>query len=155
MNFDENIVIVAKDYNKIDGYDACASPLKSLSLGYEQQKEEQPGRITTKMWKNNEKEGMTAPVTLELHQVLDLAIFACRGLEYFQEAYRFPKLYDPENPNIERIGLQGNAMSMMVCTDNPTLDTAIQDLSLAVGSQGEMIGERLRVLSRMLEEMGY
>lgn len=155
MNCYENTVLVVKDYDKIDGYNAYASPIKCLSMGQDQQKGKKPVRVMVKMWENNEEEDMTPSVTLELHQVLDLAIFVSRSLAYFQEAYRLPKLYDPEKPCIERIGLQGNAMSMTVCIDNPMLDTDIQSLSLALSKQGELIGERLRVLARLVEEMGY
>lgn len=155
MNSDENVVLTAEGYNKIDGYDAYVSAIKRLTLGLEKSKDMKKAKIAAKMWKNEENEDMTASATLELHQALDLAVFACRCLEYFQEAYWFPKLYDPENPSIDRIGLQGDSMSVSVCTDNPMLDKDIQDLSLTLGNQGEMIGERLRVLSRLLKEMGY
>ncbi len=52
-----------------------------------------------------------------MHRVLDLAILICRTTLYFQEAYRFPKLYDPDNTLIDRIGLQGDAMSVSVCEE--------------------------------------
>ena len=35
-------------------------------------------------------------------RVLDLAILVCRASLYFQEAYRYEKLYDPQNPLIDR-----------------------------------------------------
>ncbi len=155
MNCNENTVLVVKNYDKIDGYNAYVSQIKCLSLGVEPQEDRQRTRINAKVWKESEKEGMTELAELELHQVLDLAIFSCQSLEYFQEAYRFPKLYDPENPCVERIGLQGNVMPVTICTDNEMLDSDIEGLSLAVNRQGDMIGERLRVLSRLLEEMGY
>ena len=45
--------------------------------------------------------------------MLDLAILACRAQLYFQEeAYRFPRGYDPEHPQVDRIGLQGDAMTV-------------------------------------------
>jgi hypothetical protein len=65
------------------------------------------------------------------------------------------KLYDPENPNIDRIGLQGDAMSVSVCTDNPMIDEDIKLFSDVLGKDSELIGERLSALKRILEEMGY
>ena len=42
----------------------------------------------------------------EIHRVLDLAILACRAQLYFQEeAYRFPRGYDPEHPQVDGIML--------------------------------------------------
>lgn len=90
-----------------------------------------------------------------MHRVLDLAILTCRSYLYFQEAYRFPKLYDPEKPVIDQIGLQGDAMTVEICTDNPMLDEDIKLFSQALSKDGELIGERLRVLSRLLKEAGY
>ena len=58
--------------------------------------------------------------------MLDLAILICRSLEYFQDAYRYEKLYDPADPTIDRIGLQGDAMTVAVCRDNPLLDEDIR-----------------------------
>ena len=90
-----------------------------------------------------------------MHRVLDLAILTCRSYLYFQDAYRYPKLYDPDNPQIDRVGLQGDAMTIEVCKDNPMIDEDIQLFSQALSQDGEIIGERLTVLSRLLKEAGY
>lgn len=90
-----------------------------------------------------------------MHRVLDLAILICRSSQYFQDAYRLPDMYDAENPQIDRIGLQGDAMNVAVCTDNPMIGNDIKLFAQALGEDGEMIGERLSVLSRVLKEMGY
>ena len=79
----------------------------------------------------------------------------CRSYFYFQNAYRYPKLYDPDNPQIDRVGLQGDAMTIEVCKDNPMIDEDIQLFSQALSQDGEIIGERLTVLSRLLKEAGY
>jgi hypothetical protein len=78
-----------------------------------------------------------------------------KQLIYYQDAYRLPKLYDPDNTMIDRIGMQGDAMSVSVCTENPMIDDDIKLFSQALSDDGEMIGERLRVISRLLKEMGY
>jgi len=79
----------------------------------------------------------------------------CRSKLYFDEAYRFEKLYDPDNPVIDRVGLQGDAMTVAVCTENEMLDEDIQLFNQALADDGELIGERLRTLARVLKEMGY
>ena len=84
-----------------------------------------------------------------------LCNFICRSYLYFQNAYRYPKLYDPDNPMIDRVGLQGDAMTIEVCKDNPMIDEDIQLFSQALSQDGEIIGERLSVLSRLLKEAGY
>jgi hypothetical protein len=149
-----DIVLVAKEYEKIDGHKASQSQTEMLSLGQEQ-KNKQQAEVIAKIWKKDNKESLFASVELPLHQVLDLAIFTCQTLLYFQDAYRFPKLYDPENPSVERIGLQGSVMPVSVCVDNPMIDEDIQKFSQIVSDNGETIGERLRALSRQMKEMGY
>jgi hypothetical protein len=80
----------------------------------------------------------------------------CRTKLHFRDAYRYEKLYDPENPIIiDRVGLQGDAMTVAVGTDNEKIDEDIALFSKALSDDDELIGERLRVLSRILKEMGY
>ena len=91
-----------------------------------------------------------------MHRVLDLAILLCRTNLYFRdEAYRHPRYYDPEHPRIDRVGLQGDAMTVKVCTENERIDEDIQLFSQALSNDGELLGERLQTLSRLLKEMGY
>jgi hypothetical protein len=46
-------------------------------------------------------------------------------------------------------------MTVEVCTDNEMIDEDIRLFSQALSQEGEILGERLRVLSRLLKEMGY
>jgi hypothetical protein len=87
--------------------------------------------------------------------VPDLAIFVCRAKQHFQQACRCEHLYDLEHPVIDRIGLQGGAMTVSMCTDNPKLHDDIKLFSRALSEDDELLGERLRVLGAMLKEMGY
>jgi len=64
-------------------------------------------------------------------------------------------LYDTEKPVIDRIGLQGDAMKVAVCTDNEKIDEDIKLFSQVLSDDDEIIGERLRTLSTILKEMGY
>lgn len=151
----KNIVIKANEYNKIDGKNAHHSTTKELSLGKASQPENQAMEIAATIWKETDAQTLTALAELPLHQVMDLSILVCQTLLYFQDAYRFPLLYNPENPSVERIGLQGGVLPISVCTENPNIQRDIQDFSQAINNQGELLGERLRVLSKILEEMGY
>lgn len=90
-----------------------------------------------------------------LHRVLDLAILILRALLHFREAYRYEKLYDAENTVIDRVGMQGDAMTVKVCTENEKIDEDIKLFNQALSDDGEIIGERLAILARLLNEMGY
>jgi hypothetical protein len=142
-------VLVAKDYDKVDGFRAYKSQTKLLSL------ENETSEIIAKVWSMTDDQTTELSTSLPLHQVLDMTIFICSGLLHFKEAYRYPKLYNPDSPYIERIGLQGSAMTVSVCTENQNIDEEIQSFTHIINNQGEILGERLRVLSRMLKEMGY
>lgn len=65
-----------------------------------------------------------------------------------------PLLYDPSCPIVERIGVQGDAMTVAVCTDNPNIIDDILAFAQSIGDLGELTGERLRILARILEELG-
>ena len=90
-----------------------------------------------------------------MHRVLDLAILICRAKKYFSEAYRYENFYDEDNPRIDRIGLQGDAMSVDICTDNPMIKEDIKLFMDILSQDDELLGERLVVLANMLKELGY
>lgn len=90
-----------------------------------------------------------------MHRVLDLAILILQTNAYMRDSYRYPKLYNPENPQIARVGLQGDAMTVDVCTDNPLIDEDIALFADALSRDGELLGERFATLGRLLAEMGY
>lgn len=46
-------------------------------------------------------------------------------------------------------------MTVEVCRDNEHIDEDIKILRDALSKDGEIIGERLAVLSRLLKELGY
>lgn len=74
---------------------------------------------------------------------------------YFQDAYRYEKFYDPENPVVDIIGLQGNRMTFEVDTKNPKIDEDIMLYYDTLQKDGELIGERFRILKRLLDDLGY
>ncbi|WP_152393235.1 DUF6530 family protein [Paenibacillus guangzhouensis] len=148
-------VIIADDYGKVDGRFAFSSDVQRLSLGLSTLPGADQSMISASICRNSEGQPSSNMEEIPLHRILDLSILVCSALTHFSEAYRYEHLYDPENPIIDRIGLQGNAMNVSVCTDNKEIRKDIQLFDKSLSDNGEMIGERLRALSRLLLEMGY
>ncbi|KPU44476.1 hypothetical protein OXPF_19700 [Oxobacter pfennigii] len=151
----KDIVMIAGQYDRIDGKNAYKSDIKRLTLGTPALETNKNMKIAAQIWKETVNGKLEISTELPIHQVLDLMIFLSRTLLYFREAYRMPLLYDPNKPAVERIGVQGGVMPVAVCTENPDINEDIQKFSQALGDLGELTGERLRVLSRILEEMEY
>lgn len=154
-NLKHKPVIVSENYENVDGRYAYKSEAKGLSLGLAQWNDRGKVDISAKVWRHTGDKWSRQSEELPLHRVLDLAILVCRAEQYFREAYRHEKLYDEENPVIDRVGLQGDAMTIAVCTDNEKINEDIQLFRQALSDDSELIGERLRTLSRILKEMGY
>lgn len=149
-------VIVVENYENVDGRYANNSDAKGLSLGLAQWNDRGKVDISAKVWRYTGEKWSRQSEELPLHRVLDLAILTCRSYLYFKEqAYRLPKLYDPENPQIDRVGLQGDAMTVKADTDNPMLDEDIQLFANTLSKDGELLGERLKVLADLLKAAGY
>lgn len=148
-------VIISENYENVDGRYAYNSDAKGLSLGLAQWNDRGKVDISAKVWRYTGEKWSRQSEELPLHRVLDLAILVCRTELYFREAYRYPKLYDDKNPVIDRVGLQGDAMTVSVCTDNEKIDEDIKLFRQALSNDDELIGERLKTLSGILKEMGY
>ena len=148
-------VIVVNDYENVDGKVANESDAKGLSIGLAQWNDRGSVEDSAKVWRHTGEKWSRQSEELPLHRVLDLALLVCRTSLYFQDAYRLPKYYDPSDPKIERIGMQGDAMTVEVCTGNEKIDTDIRLLADVLGGEGERLGERFRLLSDMLKRMGY
>jgi hypothetical protein len=148
-------VIVSENYENVDGRYAYDTDAKGLSLGLAQWNDRGKVDISAKVWRYTGEKWSRQSEELPLHRVLDLAILVCRTRQHFQDAYRFEKLYDTKNPVIDRVGLQGDAMTVAVCTDNEKIDEDIKLFRQALSDDDELIGERLSTLSRILKEMGY
>lgn len=148
-------VIVSENYENIDGRKAYSSDTKGLSLGLAQWNDRGKVEISAKVWRYTGEKWSRQSEELPLHRVIDLAILVCRAKQHFKEAYRYEKLYDPDNTQIDRIGLQGDAMTVSVCTGNPLIDEDIKLFADVLGTDDELIGERLAALSRLLKELGY
>jgi len=154
-NLKHKPVIVAEDYEHIDGRYAYHTDAKGLSLGLAQWNDRGKVEISAKVWRYTGEKWSRQSEELPLHRVLDLAILVCRATQYFRDAYRYEKLYDEKNPVIDRVGLQGDAMTVAVCTENEKIDEDMKLFRQALSNDDELIGERLQTLSRMLKELGY
>lgn len=148
-------VIVADNYENVDGRMAYRSDAKGLTLGLAQWNDRGKVDISAKVWRYTGEKWSRQSEELPFHRVLDLAILICRTKQHFSEAYRYPDYYEREKPVIDRIGLQGDAMTVAVCTDNPLINEDMRLFSQVLSNDDELISERLQTLSRILKEMGY
>lgn len=149
----EKVVMVSNDYDRIDGRNAYQSGIKCLTLGAPMREENKKMQLAAQIWKNDKDGELILAQELPIHQIFDLMIFLSRTLLYFKEAYRLPLLYDPEKPTVERVGVQGGVLPVEVCVDNRNINEDIKAFAQSLNDLGEIIGERRRVLSRILEEL--
>lgn len=152
-DFVKDVVIESKGYDFIDGRNAYHSDIKRLTMGRPRKKENESMEIAIQVWKENKDGSQEIDIELPIHQLMDLMIFVSRGLLHFKDAYRLPLLYNPENPVIERIGVQGGVMPVSVCSENPDINKDIKEFSQAISNLGEITGERMRTLYRIIEEV--
>lgn len=149
----EKVVMVSDDYDRIDGRNAYDSDIKRVTLGAPMLKENEKMQIAAQIWKKDEDGELVLAQELPIHQIFDLMISLSRTLLYFKEAYRLPLLYDPEKPTVERVGVQGGVLPVEVCIDNQNINEDIKAFAQSLNDLGELIGERKRVLNRILEEL--
>ena len=155
-NLKHKPVIVAEDYEHIDGRSAYHSDAKGLSLGLAQWNDRGKVDISAKVWRHTGEKWSRQSEELPLHRVLDLAILTCEAQRYLREdAYKYPDFYDPDHPQFGRVGLQGDAMTVTVCTENEHIQEDIRLFQDALARDGELLGERMAVLARILGELGY
>lgn len=149
----EKIVLTAQGYDRVDGRNAYQSTVKKLTLGAPVNEKNKKMQIAAQLWKENKDGELEISMELPIHQIFDLMIFLSRTLLYFKEAYRFPLLYNPDNPTVERIGVQGGVLPVEICVDNPNINEDIQTFSQSLSDLGELTGERLRTLTHIIEEL--
>jgi hypothetical protein len=153
FKMNEKIVLTAQGYDRVDGRNAYQSTVKKLTLGAPVNEENKKMQIAAQLWKENKDGELEISMELPIHQIFDLMIFLSRTLLYFKEAYRFPLLYNPDNPTVERIGVQGGVLPVEICVDNPNINEDIQTFSQSLSDLGELTGERLRTLTHIIEEL--
>jgi len=148
-------VIVAEDYDQIDGQYANDTDAKGLSLGLAQWNDRGNVDISAKVWRHTGEKWSRQSEELPLHRVLDLTLLICEAEKHMKNAYRFDKLYAPEHTDIGRIELQGASMSVSINMGNPVIREDIKLFRDCLSREGERIGERLTRLAAVLKELGY
>lgn len=148
-------VIVTENYENIDGRYQYDSDAKGLSLGLAQWNDRGKVDISAKVWRYTGEKWSRQSEELPMHRVIDMALLICRAKKYFMEAYRYPKMYDESDPVIDRIGVQGDAMTIEICKENPMIDEDIKLFYDVLAKDDEMMAERLNILADMLRDMGY
>lgn len=148
-------VIITENYENIDGRYQYDSDAKGLSLGLAQWNDRGKVDISAKVWRYTGEKWSRQSEELPMHRVIDMALLICRAKKYFMEAYRYPKMYNESDPVIDRIGVQGDAMTIEICKENPMIDEDIKLFYDVLAKDDEMMAERLNILADMLRDMGY
>ena len=146
-------VIVSEEYDRIDGRFFNHSDAKGLSLGLAQWNERGRVDISAKVWRHTGEKWSRQSEELPLHRVLDLAILICRARLHFRERYRLKKEDIPDYPRLDRIGLQGGALNVALCTDNPRLEEDIELFDRCLHEDDEILSERMGKLRQLLDEL--
>ncbi len=148
-------VIVVENYAEIDTSEPGAeSHAKGLSLGLAQWSDRGVVDVSAKVWRHTGEKWSRMSEEMPLHRVLDLAILICRAKMFFSQDFR-PGKYTAETPQIDRIGMQGSAMNVALCADNPMLETDMDLFRNAWGRDDERLSERMHILGRLLQEMDF
>ncbi len=155
LNLQHKPVIVSENYDRIDGRFSPDTDAKGLSLGLAQWNDRGKVDISAKIWRHTGEKWSRQSEEMPLHRVLDLAILICRTKLYFADRYHKKDSEYPKFPIIERIGLQGGAMNVAVCSDNENIDEDIKLFDDCLHKDDEIIGERLRSLSSLLKQLEY
>ncbi len=155
VNLKHKPVMVVENYEQVDGRKAYNSDAKGLSLGLAQWNDRGKLEASAKVWRYTGEKWSRQSEELPLHRVLDLALLVCKAKQYFTDAYRYEKLYDPDNTKVDRIALQGDAMTVGICTENPMIDEDIKLFRDCLSQNDELLSERLKALAAVLKDMGY
>ena len=99
-------VLVAEDYGRIDGRTAYGSDARASPWAWPVERPGQGGHLRQGVAAHREKWSRQSE---ELPSTgAGSGDSGCRAQLYFQEeAYRFPRGYDPEHPQVDRIGCRG------------------------------------------------
>ena len=146
-------VIVSDDYDLIDGRNANNTDAKGLSLGLAQWNDRGNLDISAKIWRHTGEKWSRQSEEMPLHRVLDLAILICKTKMFFLERYKKNEKDYPAYPLLDRVGLQGGAMNVSICTDNEQIENDIKLFDDTLHKDDEIISERLNVLYGLLKKI--
>ncbi|MDY6834322.1 MAG: DUF6530 family protein [Chloroflexota bacterium] len=146
-------VIISEDYDLVDGRKAGSSDAKGLSLGLAQWNDRGNVDISAKIWRNTGEKWSRQSEEMPLHRVLDLAILIVRSRKVFMDRYKKNEKDYPNYPSLDRIGLQGGALNVAICNDNPQIEGDIDLFETTLMKDDEILSERLNVLFGLLKEI--
>jgi hypothetical protein len=146
-------VIISEDYERIDGRKHKTSDAKGLSLGLAQWNDRGNLEISAKIWRHTGGKWSRQSEEMPLHRVLDLAILICKTKKIFKERYHKNEKDYKDYPLLERIGLQGNAMNVSVCTENRMIEDDIELFEQCLARDDEIISERINVLKSLINDL--
>jgi len=146
-------VIVSEEYDRIDGRKSGNSDAKGLSLGLAQWNQRGSVDISAKVWRHTGGKWSRQSEELPLHRVLDLAILIVKARKVFLERYHMNEKDYPNYPLLDRIGLQGDAMNVSVCHENPFIEDDMDLFEAALAKDDEIISERLNVLGALIRDL--
>ncbi len=146
-------VIVSEDYNLVDGRLFDKSDAKGLSLGLAQWNDRGNVDISAKIWRHTGEKWSRQSEELPLHRVMDLAILICKSKLYFRDKYYKKEEDYPNYPLIDRIGLQGGAMNVSVCTENEHIEEDMKLFDDCLHKDDEILSERIKTLSKIIKEL--
>ena len=146
-------VIVSESYDKIDGRRANSSDAKGLSLGLAQWNDRGTVDISAKIWRHTGGKWSRQSEEMPIHRVLDLAILICKTRKVFMDRYHKNEKNYPDFPLLDRIGLQGGAMNVSVCTDNEQVEGDFDLFEAALAKDDEILSERLNILGGLIKDL--
>ena len=142
-------VIIAEDYDKVDGQYRENSDAKGLTLGLAQWNDRGRVDVSAKVWRHTGEKWSRQSEELPMHRVIDLAILICRAQQYFNNASA--EQYQ-KNPAVDVISFDDGDMNINVCTDNPMIGEDIKLFRDAL-SKDPYLKERLQTLASVLKDM--
>jgi len=149
-------IIISEDYNLIDGRnDPKKTDAQGLSIGLAQWNQRGNVDISAKVWRWTGKKWSRQSEEMPLHRVLDLAILVCRTKLYFKNLYADKNKSYPNYPKLDRIAIQGKALNVDVCTENPQIEEDMKLFDDYLHKNDEIMSERLKILSKLLKDLEY
>lgn len=148
-------VLVVENYENVDGRRAGNSDAKGLSLGLAQWNDRGKVEISAKIWRHTGEKWSRQSEETPLHRVLDMTTFIAQSLAFFREYYHDDGKNKASYPTIARIGLQGDALNVAVCTENQKIEEDIELFRDCLAKDDEILSERLHTLSTLLKNLGY
>ncbi|MDR2909677.1 MAG: DUF6530 family protein [Oscillospiraceae bacterium] len=155
VNLKHKPVFIAPDYDRVDGRSAPTSDAKGLTLGLAQWNDRGRVDISAKVWRHTGEKWSRQSEELPIHRAIDLVLLILSARKQGAEGYRYPGGFDGENPVIERIPIQGDALTVRVCTENPMIKEDLRLFTEALARDDELLSERLHRLADGLSELGY